>query len=83
VVAEVVDVRGLDAARDDDRAVSSCLDPSSKHDRDVTQARSELERQLDDLRMGKASSADPSRFDAEIEKILLELAQLSRQLRKD
>jgi hypothetical protein len=32
----------------------------------------------------KASSAEPGRFDAEIERILLEIAQLSRgQNRKD
>jgi len=53
-------------------------------DSDLSRRLAELERRLDDLRLRKASSADPSQFDAEIEKILLEIAQLSRrQLRKD
>jgi hypothetical protein len=50
-------------------------------DSDLSRRLAELERRLDDLRLRKASSADPSQFDAEIEKILLEIAQLSRQLR--
>jgi hypothetical protein len=53
-------------------------------DSDLSRRLAELERRLDDLRLRKASSVDPSQFDAEIEKILLEIAQLSRrQLRKD
>ena len=44
--------------------------------------RAELERQLDDLRLRKASSADPERYDADIEKILLEIAQISSRLRQ-
>jgi hypothetical protein len=43
--------------------------------------RAELQRRLDDLRVRKASSTDPSRFDAEIEAILLEIARLSREIR--
>jgi hypothetical protein len=53
-------------------------------DSDPSRRLEELHRQLDDLRLRKASSADPSQLDAEIEKILVEIAQLSRrQLRKD
>ncbi|MEO8258695.1 MAG: hypothetical protein ABI868_15205 [Acidobacteriota bacterium] len=42
--------------------------------------RAELERQLDDLRQRKASSRDPGQYDAEIEKILVEIARLSREI---
>jgi hypothetical protein len=42
--------------------------------------RVELQRQLDDLRVRKASAPDPARYDAEIEKILVEIARLSRQI---
>jgi hypothetical protein len=50
-------------------------------DAPLLKRRAELERQLDDLRLRKASSPDPERYDAEIEKLLLEIAQISRQLR--
>ena len=52
-------------------------------DSDVARRRADLERQLDDLRARKASSTSPAQFDAEIEKILLEIARLSRQLRRE
>jgi hypothetical protein len=42
--------------------------------------RAELQRQLDDLRVRKASAPDPARYDAEIEKILIEIARLSREI---
>jgi hypothetical protein len=47
---------------------------------ELVKRRAELERQLDDLRLRKASSADPGRYDAEIEKTLVELARVSRQI---
>lgn len=43
--------------------------------------RVELQRQLEDLRLRKASSTDPAQFDAEIERILVELTRLAQQLR--
>ena len=43
--------------------------------------RAALQRQLDDLRTRKALAPNPAQFDAEIEKLLVEIAQLSRQLR--
>ncbi len=43
--------------------------------------RAALQRQLDDLRTRKALSPNPAQFDAEIEQLLIEIAQLSRQLR--
>jgi hypothetical protein len=43
--------------------------------------RVELERQLDDLRLRRASSIDPARFDAEIQELLIEIASLSRQIK--
>jgi hypothetical protein len=45
---------------------------------ELLKRRAELERQLDDLRLRKASSPDPARYDAEIEKVLVEIARLSR-----
>jgi hypothetical protein len=42
--------------------------------------RSELSRQLDELRAHKADIA-PAEYDAAIEKLLLEIAQISQQLR--
>jgi hypothetical protein len=47
---------------------------------DLLRRRAELERQLDDLRLRKASSPDPARDDAEIEKVLVEIARLSREI---
>jgi hypothetical protein len=44
--------------------------------------RAALERQLDDLRTRKASSPDASQLDADIERLLVEIARLSRQLRE-
>lgn len=62
------------------------LGPDATGTADATMApllkrRADLERQLEDLRIRKASSPDPARHDADIEKILLEIAQISRQLR--
>ena len=45
--------------------------------------RADLQRELEDLRLRKASAADPARYDAEIERILVELARLARQLQED
>ncbi len=47
-------------------------------DNELVKRRAELERQLDDLRLRKASSPDPAQYDAEIEKVLVEIARLSR-----
>jgi hypothetical protein len=47
-------------------------------DNELVKRRTELERQLDDLRLRKASSPDPARYDAEIERVLVEIARLSR-----
>jgi hypothetical protein len=66
------------------RAVYLAPETPPAGDTEISRRRAELERQLDDLRVRKAASADPGRFDAEIEKILVELAQLSRgQLRRN
>jgi hypothetical protein len=46
----------------------------------LVKKRAELERQLDDLRLRKASSTDTARFDAEIQELLIEIARLSRQI---
>jgi hypothetical protein len=48
---------------------------------DLLKQRAELQRRLDDLRLRKASSTDPSRFDAEIEALILEIARISREIR--
>lgn len=50
-------------------------------DPELVTRRAALERQLDDLRARKASSSNTGQLDAEIEKLLIEIAQLSRQLR--
>jgi len=66
------------------RAVYLAPETPPAGDTALSRRRAELERQLDDLRVRKASSADPGRFDAEIERILVEIAQLSRgQLRRN
>jgi hypothetical protein len=51
-------------------------------DSELAKRRTDLERQLDDLRVRKASSNNPAQFDAEIERILLEIAALSRRIRR-
>ena len=67
-----------------DGAVSHAIylapEPSESADNDLTKRRAELQRQLDDLRLRKASSPDPVRYDADIERILIEIARLSRQI---
>ncbi len=52
---------------------------------DSPQARrlAELQRELDDLRARKGASDDPGRFDAEIERVVLEIARLSRGGRRE
>jgi len=50
-------------------------------DPEILRRRAALERQLDDLRTKKALTPNSTQFDAEIEKLLIEIAQLSRQLR--
>jgi hypothetical protein len=61
------------------RAVYLAPETAGTGDSELVKRREELQRQLDDLRVRKASSANSGQFDAEIEKILLEIAQLSRQ----
>jgi hypothetical protein len=63
------------------RAVYLAPETPAAGDSVLGRRREDLERQLDNLRVRKASSTEPGQFDAEIEKILLEIAQLSRQLR--
>ena len=63
------------------RAVYLAPEAAGTGDSALVKRREELQRQLDDLRVRKASSANPGQFDAEIEKILVEIAQLSRQQR--
>jgi hypothetical protein len=45
---------------------------------ELLQRRAELERQLENLKLRKASSSDPAQYDVEIERILVEIARLSR-----
>jgi hypothetical protein len=54
-------------------------DVAEAGDTETAKRRAELERQLEDLRVRKASSSDPGRYDAEIEKILVEIARLSHE----
>jgi len=56
--------------------------PPGTGDPELLRRRAALERQLDDLRTRKASSPDPSQLDADIERLLVEIARLSRQLRE-
>jgi hypothetical protein len=63
------------------RAIYLAPEMVAAGDNDLVKRRAELERQLDDLRLRKASSPDSARYDAEIEKVLVELARLSRQIR--
>jgi hypothetical protein len=65
------------------RTVYFAPEPSVGADDELSKRRAELERQLDGLRTQKAASTDPSRYDAEIEKILLEIARISRERRKE
>ncbi len=62
------------------RAVYLSPETTQVGDSELLKLRAELERQLDDLRLRKASSPDPSRYDADIERILVEIARLSRQI---
>lgn len=63
------------------RAIYLAPEAVDAGDTELVKRRAELERQLDDLRVRKASSPDPARYDAEIEKVLVEIARLSRQIR--
>jgi hypothetical protein len=63
------------------RAIYLAPEAGDAGDNELVRRRAELERQLDDLRIRKASSPDPTRYDAEIEKTLVEIARLSRQIR--
>jgi hypothetical protein len=63
------------------RAIYLAPEAAEPGDAQLVKRRAELERQLDDLRIRKASSPDPARYDAEIEKTLVEIARLSRQIR--
>jgi hypothetical protein len=62
------------------RAIYLAPEPAAPAGTDLLKRRAELERQLDDLRLRKASSADPALYDAAIEKILVEIARLSREI---
>lgn len=59
-------------------AVYLAPDRSSPAEADIAARRLELQHRLDDLRVRKAAAADPAGYDAEIEKVLLELARLPR-----
>jgi hypothetical protein len=63
------------------RAIYLAPEAADPGEPQLVKRRAELERQLDDLRIRKASSPDPARYDAEIEKTLVEIARLSRQIR--
>ena len=63
------------------RATYFAPEPTSGVDSALVKRRADLERQLDELRLRKASSSDPNRYDAEIEKLLVEIARLSQQIR--
>jgi hypothetical protein len=57
-------------------------EPSGDGDSGLSKRRAALERQLDDLRTQKALSPSPGQFDQDIETLLIEIAQISRQLRE-
>ena len=63
------------------RATYFAPEPTTGVDSVLVRRRADLERQLDDLRLRKASSTEPTRYDAEIEKLLVEIARLSQQIR--
>jgi hypothetical protein len=63
------------------RTVYLAAQPAGAGDPELLARRAALERQLDELRSRKASSPNPSQLDADIERLLIEIAQLSRQLR--
>ena len=65
------------------RAVYFAEDASAVGDVVLLERRADLQRQLDDLRLRKASASDPARYDQEIERVLVELARIARQLRED
>ena len=69
-----------------DGALARCdlpgAEPPDSARNDLLKRRAELERQLDDLRVRKASSPDPALYDAEIEKVLVEIARLSRESKR-
>jgi hypothetical protein len=62
------------------RAIYLAPESTLSSGNDPLTRRAELERQLDDLRLRKASSPDPARYDPEIEKVLVEIARLSREI---
>jgi hypothetical protein len=62
------------------RAIYLAPEATDSAGNDLLKRRAELERQLDDLRLRKASSPDPARYDAAIEKVLVEIARLSREI---
>ena len=63
------------------RTIYLAPEPSGPGDPELLKRRAALEQQLDELRTRKASSPNPSQLDSEIERLLIEIAQLSRQLR--
>jgi hypothetical protein len=65
------------------RAVYFAQEASTVGDAALLQRRADLQRQLDDLRLRKASASDPARYDQDIERVLVELARIARQLRED
>jgi hypothetical protein len=63
------------------RTVYLAPEPAGSGDPELLTRRAALERQLDELRSRKALSPNPGQLDAEIERLLIEIAKLSRQLR--
>jgi hypothetical protein len=61
------------------RSIYLGSEPTAAGVSDLRLRLAELQRQLDDLKVRKASSPEPARFDAEIERLLLEIARLSRE----
>ena len=62
------------------RAVFFAPKTPGSGDGELIRRRMDLERQLDELRLRKASSSDPARFDPQIESLLVEIARLSREM---
>jgi hypothetical protein len=64
------------------RAIYLAPESTGTAGNDLLTRRAEFERQLEDLRLRKATSADPARYDPEIEKLLVEIARLSREIKE-
>ena len=62
------------------RAIYLAPEATGAASSELVKRRIDLERQLEYLMQRKASSRDPVQYDAEIERVLVEIARLSRQL---